>query len=163
MARDEQDREDLMREAVALRERIELRIFGFDPLVTIGFRDNTAMSLFIGQDPVYQFDSLGRLRRAFVGGLLYRSQHTTLAMLRRVRTETQTILERTDLDADRLALFRASMMQDLRQLELALQNADYEVIRSVPETDSHIDRILTAQKTISQADPWLSPVIRRRI
>ena len=65
MARNEADREDLMREAVALTERVELFVPGFEELITIGFRSNGAMSIFVGQDPVYQFDPSGRLRRAF--------------------------------------------------------------------------------------------------
>lgn len=77
------DREDLMREAVALPDRVELSVPSFDSLITIGFRSNSAMSIFIGSDPVYQFDPEGRLRRAFVAGLMYRSQHTSLAMLKR--------------------------------------------------------------------------------
>ena len=83
MARHEDDREDLMREAVALTDRVELSVDGFESLITIGFRSNSAMSIFLGPDAVYHFDPEGRLRRAFVDGLLFRSQHTTLAMLRR--------------------------------------------------------------------------------
>ena len=109
MARHEEDREDLIREAVALADRVELSVSGFNEHVTIGFRPNAAMSVFIGQESVYQFDAEGRLRRAFSNGLLYRSEHATLAMLQRQRTETQTVLLRTDLDEDNLGLFRTEM------------------------------------------------------
>ena len=84
MARQEVDREDLIAEAVALRRRIELALPGCDNPVVAGYRSTGALSLYFGADPVYQFDERGRLRRAFVGGHLYRTQGTTLAELTRV-------------------------------------------------------------------------------
>lgn len=163
MAQHEEDREDLMREAVALSDRVELSVDGFESLITIGFRSNSAMSIFIGQDPVYQFDPEGRLRRAFVDGLLYRSQHTTLAMLKRERTETQTLLLRTDLADDALLKFRETMRRSLELLEQKLRSAAFRVVRSVPESVSHIARIQTALASVLRAESWLSPTIRRRI
>ncbi|RLT20103.1 MAG: hypothetical protein DWI29_04335 [Planctomycetota bacterium] len=163
MAQHEGDREDLMREAVALPDRVELSVDGFDALITIGFRANSAMSIFIGQDPVYQFDPEGRLRRAFVDGRLYRSQHTTLAMLKRERTDTQTLLLRTDLAEDALQSFRGTMLFSLQLLEQKLNAAAFSIRRSVPESVSHITRIQSALAGIRLAKSWLSPTIRRRI
>ena len=162
MAQNEGDRADLMREAVALPDRVELLVGGFESLSTIGFRANSAMSVFIGQDPVYQFDPNGGLRRAFVDGLLYRSQHTTLAMLRRERTDTQTLLLRTDLADDALLVFRDTMTRSLQLLEQKLNSADFSIIRSFPESVSHIARIQSALASIRLANPWLSGTVRRR-
>ena len=162
MARNEQDREDLIREAVALVDRVELSVAGFEEFITIGFRANSAMSIFIGQDPVYQFDPAGRLRRAFVDGLLFRSQEVTLAMLKRERTETETRLLRTDLDAGMLQTFRATMQ---KSLEILCQNLDvgrFTTIRSAPEAVDHIPRIRSALAVIRDAQPWLSSAIHRR-
>lgn len=159
----QEDREDLMREAVALPDRVELSVDGFESLITIGFRSNSAMSIFIGQDPVYQFDPEGRLRRAFVDGLLYRSQHTTLAMLKRERTETQTLLLRTDLADDALLKFRDTMRRSLELLEQKLESTAFRAVRSVPESVCHISRIQTALASVLRAESWLSPAIRRRI
>ena len=163
MAQHEVDREDLMREAVALPDRVELSVNGFESLITIGFRPNSAMSIFIGQDPVYQFDPEGRLRRAFVDGLLYRSQHTTLAMLKRERTDTQTLLLRTDIADDALQSFRGTMLCSLQILEQKLNSADFTIRRSVPDAISHITRIQSALASIRRTESWLSPTIRRRI
>jgi len=162
MARHEHDREDLMREAVALVDRVELSIAGFEEFITIGFRANSAMSIFIGQDPVYQFDSEGRLRRAFVDGLLYRSQEITLAMLKRERTETETRLLRTDLDVDSLLAFRETMHNSLEVLYQKLDAGQFTTIRNVPEAADHIPRIQTALAVIRDAQPWLSPATNRR-
>ena len=163
MAQHEDDREDLMREAVALPHRVELSVNGFESLITIGFRSNSAMSIFIGQDPVYQFDPEGRLRRAFVDGLLYRSQHTTLAMLKRERTDTQTLLLRTDIADDALQSFRGTMLFSLQILEQKLNSADFTIRSSVPDAISHITRIQSTLASIRLAESWLSPTIRRRI
>ena len=162
MPRHEEDREDLIREAIALPDRVELCVTGFEVPVTIGFRTNSAMSIFIGQDPVYQYDPNGRLRRAFVGGLLYRSQHSTLAMMRRARTETQTVLLRTDLGDAELALFREAMKSVLNVLHQKLTALEFRTLRCVPESVDHISRILAALEAVQTADPWLSAAIRRR-
>jgi len=84
-------------------------------------------------------------------------------MLKRERTETQTLLLRTDLTEDGLHEFRTTMLQKLGSLERTLKVGDYSVIRSVPEAESHVARIQTALEMIRLADPWLSPAIRRRM
>ena len=67
MARNEEDREDLMAEATALAERVELTVPQESDFVTAGFRRTGHLSLYFGQDPAYHFDEEGRLRRAAVG------------------------------------------------------------------------------------------------
>ncbi len=69
MARDESSREDLLREATALVERIELVPHATDPLIAAsdlfdkhivaGFRRDGALSVFFGEDPVYHFNAEG--------------------------------------------------------------------------------------------------------
>jgi hypothetical protein len=85
MARTEADREDLMAEAVALVRRVELALPGQDEPLVCGFRRDGSFSVYVGQDPVFHFDSRLRLRRAYRGGKLYRTQGDTLAELTRVR------------------------------------------------------------------------------
>lgn len=162
MSRNESDREDLMREAVALVERAELRVPGFDELITVGFRSNSALSLFIGQDPVYQFDPAGRLRRAFVDGFLFRSQHETLARLERVRTDTATQLHRYDLNAEELIHFRQAMTGTLQEINLQLRKHAITVNRAVPEHCEFLPRIQAALASVLEANGWLSREIRRR-
>ncbi len=162
MAKNESDREDLIREAVALPERTELRVAGFEELITVGFRANSAMSVFLGQDPVYQFDPDGRLRRAYVDGFLYRSQHQTLAQLQRVRTESETQLLRHDLTADELAAFREVMVGQLTTIHGQITSGLASAIRTVPETLDLLPQIVTALSSVVQHTNWLSPEIRRR-
>lgn len=162
MARNEADREDLIREAVALTERVELRFLGRDEVVTIGFRTTKAMSIFMGQDPVYQFDTEGRLRRAFVDGFLFRSQHNTLARMVRERTETQTLLLRSDLTEDELSAFRNQMQEALRTLHQEIRSGAAVVSRSVPTDADLRPQVLAGIHLALNASPWLSVDIRRR-
>ncbi len=162
MARNEADREDLMREAVALTERVELFVPGFEELITIGFRSNGAMSIFVGQDPVYQFDPSGRLRRAFVGGFLFRSQHSALARLERVRNESEVQLLRYDLSPSECAAFQQVMKDTLHRILSQLQEKTVRVERGVPERTNLLPVIEVAIVAIGNSAEWLSPEIRRR-
>ena len=114
--RTETDREDIMREATALHRRASFRMEGFADPVIVGFKRTGAMSIYFDQDPVYQFDTEGRLRRAYRAGLLYRTQGTTLAELGRERSADQTTLLRHDLTGSEVAEFLTEMDQHLTKL-----------------------------------------------
>jgi hypothetical protein len=163
MARIEADREDLIREATALVDRLELDVDGFDDVVTAGFRRNGALSLFFGQDLVYQFDPEGRLRRAFIAGTLYRSQHSTLAQLTRCRTSDETILQRSDLTHIQLADFHDRMKKTLSDLSEQLTSGSVVVRRSVTSTQDTLQRLKDAvRQVLDPVADWLSPQIRLR-
>jgi hypothetical protein len=132
MARDEADREDLLREATALVERIELRVSCREQSVVIGFRPCGAASFFLGSDPVYQFNSAGQLRRAFVDGLLYKAEKGRLVSLRRDRTTSATRLLRRDLSDARQSEFLATAQHQLSHLAEALKGGNYEIVGQVP-------------------------------
>ncbi|MCA9065132.1 MAG: hypothetical protein KDA96_18815 [Planctomycetaceae bacterium] len=162
MARNEADREDLMREATALVNRGELRCPSFEQLVTVGFRRTGAMSIFIDQDPVYQFDPEGKLRRAFVAGHLYRSQHTGLAKLTRSRTETETFLLREDLTELQQQDFASEMRARLSLLKSDI-DAGVQVERAVPSPEAVLENCRTSlQLVLSRCSDWLSNRIPRR-
>ena len=85
MARQEQPRENLIAEATALVERVELLLAGVPEPIVAGFRAEGSASLFFGDDPVYQFNARGQLRRAFVGGRLYKADAGRLVEMTRQR------------------------------------------------------------------------------
>lgn len=164
MARNEADREDLIREAVALTERAELQCVSFPEAVTIGYRATGAFSVFFGQDPVYQFDPDYRLRRAFENGSLFRSHETTLARMIRQRTEEQTLLIRSDLLPDELAAFRSKMLNHLQTLLSDLDTRQTNIIRIVPDGLDIFPRLRTTLLSIIDgSDNWLSsPIVKGR-
>lgn len=162
MARIESDREDLLREAVALVRRAELRGADEPDLLVIGFRATGQMSIYFGQDLMYQFDELGRLRRAFVDGLLYRTQGGTLAQLRRERSETETSLVRRDLDEGSLQAFRDRIHTRIRRLQTLLQDGQLNIVRQIPSDDSgFVGDVLAAIRLVLKTTEFLAPAIKR--
>src|SRR5690348_4164205 len=107
MARQESDREDFLREATALIERVELHVTGFEEPIVVGFRRDGCASFFFGAVAVYQFNSAGELRRGYIEGLLYKAVGGRLIGLQRERTEAAVELQRLELDADQIAALLA--------------------------------------------------------
>ncbi|TWT67355.1 hypothetical protein [Allorhodopirellula solitaria] len=68
MARDVSDREDLLAEGVNLPQRGRVSRTSDDHQWVVGWRNDTAISLFDGADPVFQFNTAGELRRVFLDG-----------------------------------------------------------------------------------------------
>ncbi len=143
MAREESPREDLMREATALVERIELlprRRFEFLPLpkgegfqtIVAGFRADGAMSVFFGEDPVYQFNAAGELRRAYCGKLLLKGVRGRLVSLQRVRSASEVQLVRHELTDVEQNDFLAALKNRLHRLAEMLAAGDCEARRRAP-------------------------------
>ena len=151
MAREESEREDLLREATALVERIELlprtpaadvseRLLPDAPIFA-GFRADGAFSVFFEQDPVYQFNDAGELRRAYVGGMLFKASKGRLASLERVRTASEVQLVRRELpDADQ-ASFLQELSMRLESLASLLESGDFDVAGQVPPEIDVLGRV----------------------
>ena len=137
MARQESDREDLLREATALVERAELQIPGESEPVTAGFRRDGSLSVFFGGDPVYQFNAAGELRRAFADGLLYKAERGRLVALRRERSEREVALVRRELSDDETATFLIASRKRLNHILAALQTHNFRLMGQVP-TDGDV-------------------------
>ncbi len=99
MAREEHDREDLLREATALVERIELRTVSEAEPIIIGFRRDGCASVYFGGDPAYHFNTQNELRRAFVAGQLWKADQGRLIAMQRTRTGTQVEMHSQPLPA----------------------------------------------------------------
>ena len=146
MARTETDREDLFAEAVALVRRAEFRVPSLpdaeNPVVA-GFHRSGRVSVYCGGATADHFDPDGRLLRAFrlaenAAPRLYRSQSTTLAELRRERTDDRTTLLRRDLSAEEFALFLCDACERLLTIKAALVTGEY-VLRRVTPADPRND------------------------
>lgn len=161
MARNESDREDLLQEAVAMVRRMELHTPGQTDPIVVGFRANGWMSVYFGQDRMYQFDEVGRLRRAYVDGFLYRSHGTVLARLQRERTETETTLLRQDLTPDALGQFQQQCRTWLRSLRNQLE-VGFTVQRQIPVSDEALpDDVARFLDTVLESEQFLAPAIKR--
>jgi hypothetical protein len=150
MARQESSREDLLREATALVERIELapRTVGAaaaednagDRLVA-GFRSDGALSIFFGEDPVYQFNAAGELRRAYSDGTLVKAVRGRLTSLERVRKPHEVQLVRHELTAAEEVALIQRMTDLLRELASSLDAGRFEVIGQVPRDANVLGRL----------------------
>ena len=162
MARQESDREDLMREATALEQRAEFEIPGATDTVIVGCRADGALSFFFGPDPCYHFDRHGRLRRAFAEGRLYRSEGDGLSRLTRVRTNEHVELQRRDLDGDELTQFLDATRKKLRFLREALRDQRAECLQAVPDTTETESQLSAALDELLGRPLELSPPVRAR-
>ena len=168
MPRNEEDKEDLIAEATALQHRAEYRVAPDSvlkcTLLTVGFRKDESLSLYFDQDPFYQFDSVNRLRRGYLAGLLYRAQRGTLSELRRERTPDQTTLARRDLTTEQTNEFRHEMVRSLTDLQTAIDNHEVTLIRSVPADHCLLHRVRERVNAIlSLGNTFLSESIRTRL
>jgi hypothetical protein len=148
MARDESDREDLLREATALVERVELEVGEGSGRIVAGFRSTGAFSIFFDADPVYQFNTAGELRRAYRDGLLYKADRGWLASLRRTRQASEVVLVRYDLSEAEQAEFISRMAREMIGFAARLKSQDYRIVGSIPpeyDVTGRIERWLDAR------------------
>jgi hypothetical protein len=129
MARDECDREDLMQEAVALADRIEFQIPENLESVIVGFRRNGAVSLYFGQDEVFQFNDRGQLRRAYLVGTMLKADDGRLVSLRRFRTQFESQLRSADLDELQTDQLKEHVRNKILGLRAAIANGTARVVR----------------------------------
>jgi hypothetical protein len=139
MARQESDREDLLREATALVERIELGLPNQPETVFAGFRRDGSASFFFGQSPVFQFNSQRELRRAFRDGLLYKTDNGRLVEMRRQRTDTAVELRSRVLTDDESASLLRECLDRLGELRDALKAGQAGVVGQVSDATHGAD------------------------
>ena len=145
MSRHEEQREDLLREATALIERVELTISGSTESIVAGFRRDQSASVFFGQQLVYQFNSANELRRAFVDERLYKAECGRLVQLTRHRTNDEVQLLRHEVSVAETADFLAQASARLANLNAALKSGQFQIVGQVPN-DADV---------VSQVRDWL--------
>ena len=81
MAINENDREDLLRDAKMMPIRGETQID--ENMIVIGFRSDGQLSLYCDADPVFQFNAEKELRRVYYNGVRYAAEQGVLVELTR--------------------------------------------------------------------------------
>jgi hypothetical protein len=132
MARQEQPREDLLAEAVALVERVELALPEQAAPVTLGFRRDGCASIYFGLDPAYHFNTAGQLRRAYLDDRLLKAERGRLVALRRERQSGAVALERHELSAPEQSAVLEALEARLVGLATALQTKQATPLRQIP-------------------------------
>ncbi len=142
MARENADREDLLREATALVERVELEISGLKEPIVVGFRRDGAISFYFGPNIVYQFNANNELRRGFSEDKLIKAVDGRLAALTPRRTADRTELLRHDLTDVETAKFLDGAMQNLKSLSQSLSGNHFKIVGQVPPDLDIVGRIV---------------------
>jgi hypothetical protein len=138
----EADREDLLGEATALVDRVELAVEGFADPVVVGFRRQGGASVYFGADPAYHFNSAGELRRAYCGGLLYRADGGRLASLERRRNDGEVELVRREIGEDDQQAFLDRLARELAALRNALDAGGFTVRGQVSTSGDVMPKVL---------------------
>lgn len=131
MAREELEREDLLREATGLVDRMEVTVPWLDEPLVWGFRRNGAPSFFLGQNEVYQFTSDGEFRRGYLAGRLLKAEEGRMVFLHRERTDENTFLVRTEMDDAEHAAILQQMAEQLSRIQTSLERTDFQEVGRV--------------------------------
>ena len=142
MARQESQREDLLREATALAERVELCLPDQPESIVAGFRRDGSASFFFGESPVYQFNSRREFRRGYVSGLLYKTDDGQLYEMRRERKENAVELRSRQLAENEAGEFLRETKCRLEKLRDALSAGQAVVNGQVPDDQDVAARVL---------------------
>ncbi len=141
MAREESNREDLLKETRALVERAELVVPTAAESIVVGFRWDGALSIYFGADPAYHFNARGELRRAYADGRLFKADSGTLVALDRNRTAEEVVLLSHSLSADEQVQFLSDLGRRLEELLAALDGGKAQIVGRVPSESDVISRV----------------------
>ena len=119
MAKQEQDREDLLRDGKQMSLRAEVLID--DVVVVIGFRSQGQASFYFGADPVFQFNATLELRRVFHQGKRYAAIQGRLCELARNKQRDRVGFEPQDILADVEAVIMGLLDSSLARIRVALE------------------------------------------
>ncbi len=144
MTRQELDKENLLRDATALVERIELRWSNEQrevSTVVAGFRHDGAASVFFDADPVYHFNAVGELRRAYRAGLLLKAEGHRLVSMRRSRSTAEVALLRHELTDEEQTATLDAVATDLAKLAMAIESTSLKIVGQVPADKEVLGRL----------------------
>ncbi len=135
MAKQTHDREDLLRDGTAMPVRGRFLVGTVE--VVVGFRSKGQVSLYWDQDPVFQFDELGQLRRVFFDATRFKAQDGRLVRMAQASDQAAPSVGRLRLagelisDSDQRRILQR-LSDCLQQMEQAFAN---------PSADHGIDTL----------------------
>jgi hypothetical protein len=147
LAKQEVDREDILREATALVNRVELKVSGRagGDHIVFGFRKCGSLAVYFGTEPVYQFNANQALRRAYHQGCLLKAVDCLLVSMRRERQDGTLQLLSTSWDAEKTREFVGQVRQDMSQLAEAIAAGEVQVRGFVAAEQQTTAEILITQ------------------
>ncbi|WP_254509086.1 hypothetical protein [Anatilimnocola floriformis] len=148
MARQESDREDLLREATALVQRAEFQLPDEPEPVVAGFRRDGSFSLFFGGERVVQLNSAGQLRRGYFDGKLLKADRGRLVWMTRERTADAVVLHSRELQPNEVEQTLTLATELIERLSSALQQGAFTLVGQIPEGGNIGQQILVWRSTL---------------
>ena len=151
MAKQNQDKEDILREATALVNRVELKLGGegeSDDSVFVGFRRDGAVSFFFGAEPVYQFNTQHAFRRGYYQNTMLKAEQGKLVQLTRSREGEKLVLLRREFNDQQTVEFCEEMRHNLLNLLSVVRDEKYELMGFVVEDN-------TVEPLLLQVADWI--------
>lgn len=149
MAKEAQEREDLMRDASGLPVRVELKVpressegRTADQTVVCGFRESGALSVYWGQTLVLQFNADQELRRAYWSDQMVASYKHSPHWLKRNSSGGRVRLERQELTPIERDDLSAVVEQCLDRVHRALADGHAEVVAQIPTHEDVAGKVL---------------------
>lgn len=160
MARETHEREDLLRDARNLTPRAQIRIREGDreSPIFFGFRGD-ALSLYFDSDPVYQFNSAGELRRAFVDDLVIKAVEGRLVGMHRNRSATAVELRSAPLASDAEQTLLGNLAERLAALARELQAGRFELQGQVPVGADGVSKLRDWLASYPNPQPAISAAV----
>lgn len=151
MARQSHHREDLLRDATAFVPRILLQItIQSQPCeVFAGFREPESLAIYFDDDAVYQFNSQGELRRAFVDGQIIKADGGQLVTWERNETAEQTTMFSRQLSAEETKELLSAMLVRFADLKAAIAGNEFTVVGQVPPDGDGLAKLTTWLETFN--------------
>ena len=124
MAKQEQDREDLLRDGKQMLLRGECPVDGV--VVVVGFRSQGQASFYFGPDPVFQFNENGELRRVFFKGKRFAAIQGKLCELTRQQQSNRVHFVPQEILADVASEMMGFLDHGLTQVQVAIDSLEKE-------------------------------------
>lgn len=129
MPRREHPREDLLREATAYVDRMELDLRDLGERAFVGFRRSGAVSFYFGedQDRVIQFNTRGELRRLYWRGAKYKADRGRLVRIMRPTPQRRVQLVAQSAETGETKLLLRHVERQLHELAQALDTENVTI------------------------------------
>lgn len=142
MSRRQTDREDLLAEGVNLPQRGRITDAENHRVWVIGWRNETAVSLFDGADPVFQFNTSGQLRRVYLDGEKLAAHDGRLTQLQKLTgSGARLTFDPHPLSTEQQAAVQQRLAASLHAIHDALSAAETSIETIGMDADSFVKRV----------------------
>ena len=145
MAKEAQDREDLLRDASGLPFRVELVLQTdktSEQTVVCGFRESGELSVYWGQETVLQFNADQELRRAYWNNEMVASYQRLPHWLKRTSSGGRARLERLELSAIERDDLAAATERYLNTIHQSIADGRTKIVGQVPADDDVVAKVI---------------------